>query len=322
MDPADPALGSVWMDEDITERRRAEEELQRVLAEQQALTNNVVVGISFVREGRTVRCNRRFEEMFGFEPGEALGASARQSYFTDEDFESMQAACEDLNAGRTSTTERWLRRKDGSGFWCRMSGRALEPGQPDKGNVWLFEDITEQKRAAGEIQRLAEEQRLILDNATVGIAFVRDHVVQRCNRYLEEMVGAAPGGLIGQTVVGAVRGPARVEGDRRGGAYSRTEPGEHVRPRMPASGAPTAAPSLCRTRGRRIDAGGAEQEWIWSFEDVTVEREAEERDAPRARRAGADPRPTPRSASRSRASASCSAATRASSRCSATRPAS
>jgi diguanylate cyclase (GGDEF)-like protein/PAS domain S-box-containing protein len=199
IDPADPVLGSVWMDEDITERKRAEEELQRVLAEQQALTNNVVVGISFVRGGKTVRCNRRFEEMFGFEPGEALGASARQSYFTDEDFASVEAARDDLNAGRTSSTEHWLRRTDGSGFWCRMSGRALEPGQPDKGNVWLFEDITEQKRAAGEIQRLAEEQRLILDNATVGIAFARERKLQRCNPRLEQMFGYAAGELTGKS---------------------------------------------------------------------------------------------------------------------------
>ena len=28
-------------------------------------------------------------------------------------------------------------------------------------------------------------------------------------------------------------------------------------------------------RGRRIDAGEAEQEWIWSYEDVTAEREAD-----------------------------------------------
>ena len=30
-------------------------------------------------------------------------------------------------------------------------------------------------------------------------------------------------------------------------------------------------------RGRRIDPGDAEQEWIWSYEDVTAEREADQR---------------------------------------------
>ena len=76
----------MWTVEDVTEQRRAEEELQRVLAEQQALLDNVVVGIAFSRERKVVRCNRRFEEMFGFGDGQAIGASWREMYFTDEEF--------------------------------------------------------------------------------------------------------------------------------------------------------------------------------------------------------------------------------------------
>jgi PAS domain-containing protein len=48
------------------------------------------------------------------------------------------------------------------------------------------------------VQRALAEQDLILDNATVGIAFVRSRVIQRCNRFLEEMVGARRGALVGQ----------------------------------------------------------------------------------------------------------------------------
>jgi diguanylate cyclase (GGDEF)-like protein/PAS domain S-box-containing protein len=275
VDPADPSRGSVWLLEDITEQKRAEEELQRVLAEQQALANNVVVGISYVRDRRTLRCNRRFEEMFGFEPGEALGASTRQSYFTEEDFQAMQAAYAELDAGRTWSSEHWLRRKDGSGFWCRQSGRALEPGRPARGYVWLFEDITERKRADSELQRVLREQELILDNATVGIAFVRNHVVQRCNRFLEQMVGAAPGALIGQKS-STLFASEQEWSKTTGAAYARTEPGGtfdmecHFRRADGSS-------FLGRTRGRRIDPGGGEQEWIWSLEDVTLEREAEAR---------------------------------------------
>ena len=77
VDPHDPLKGSVWIVEDVTEQRRAEEELQRVLAEQQALLNNVVVGIQFTRDRKTVRCNRRFEEMFGYAPGAVSDLSAR-----------------------------------------------------------------------------------------------------------------------------------------------------------------------------------------------------------------------------------------------------
>src|SRR5438445_237368 len=65
--------------------------------------------------------------------------------------------------------------------------------------TWLFEDITRQHEREERIERALAEQELILDNATVGIAFVRNRSIQRCNRYLEEMVGAGPGELVGQS---------------------------------------------------------------------------------------------------------------------------
>jgi len=275
VDPANPARGSVWLLEDITEPKRAEEQLQRVMAEQQALANNVVVGITFVRDRKTLRCNRRYEEMFGYQPGEVIGVSTRQCYFTEEEFGTLQHTYAELDAGRTSTTEHWLRRKDGSGFWCRMSGRALEAGRPDKGYVWLFEDVTERKKADSEVQRMVREQDLILDNATVGIAFVRNRTIRRCNRFLEEMVGSEPAGLIDQSSSALfASGEDWIKAGQL--AYSMTEPGgtHDAEWRFRRRDGSTFR---CRTRGRRIDTGGDEQEWIWSFEDVTAEREAEAR---------------------------------------------
>jgi diguanylate cyclase (GGDEF)-like protein/PAS domain S-box-containing protein len=272
VDPGNPARGSVWLLEDITEQKRAEEELKRVLSEQQALANNVVVGITFVRERKTMSCNRRYEELFGYEPGEAIGSATRECYFTEEDYASLERAYAELEAGRTWTAEHWLRRKDGSGFWCRMSGRAVEPGQPARGYVWLFEDVTERRRADSEVRRMVREQDLILDNATVGIAFVRNHVVQRCNRFMEEMFGAAPGALIGKSSEELFADEKEWKGVA-GDAYQRTQPGgtHDAEARFHRADGTTF---VARTRGRRIDSGGADQEWIWSLEDVTLEREA------------------------------------------------
>ena len=400
VDPQDPLKGSVWTVEDVTEQRRAEEELQRVLAEQQALLDNVVVGIAFSRDRKVVRCNRRFEEMFGFGAGEAIGASWRQMYFTDEEFELRANTYVELDQGRTHVREQWLRRQDGSGFWCKISGRALmagdaargsvwltediterrradealerlvreqdavlqnavtgiifvkdrrilrcnrrfeeifgynhgdllnrstrfmfptqedyeaggealyEPvwrgetvyierrhvrkdgtpiwcslsgravqaGDPSQGSVWLFDDITQEHESEERVQRALAEQELILDNASVGIAFVRNRAIQRCNRFLEDMVGAGPGELIGQSTAVLFATREDWEGAVRL-AYGETHPGgiHDVECRFKRRDGSTF---LCRTRGRRIDHGDAEQEWIWSFEDVTAEREADVR---------------------------------------------
>jgi len=275
VDPGDPARGSVWLLEDITEQKRSEEELQRLLSEHQAIANNLVIGIAFLRERKIVRCNRRFEELFGYGPGEALNMSTRQYYFTDEEFEASGRFIAEIEAGKSPSMDQWLRRKDGSGFWCRRTGRALEPGNLKKGYVWLFEDITERRRADGEIQRMVREQELILDNATVGIAFVRSRTIQRCNRFLEDMVGAAPGALIG--LPSSVLFASDEEWTQAGSlAHGNTAPGgtHSMEWRFKRSDGSTF---LCRTRGRRIDAGGSDQEWIWSLEDVTLEREAEAR---------------------------------------------
>ncbi len=267
--------GTVWIVDDITERRRGEDELQRVLAEQQALLENVVVGIAFNRGRNIVRCNRRFEEMFAYGPGEAIGVPMRDMYFTDEEFERRAAAYQELDAGRTHARESWMRRRDGSGFWCRISGRAVQAGDPAKGYVWLLEDITQQHAAEERIERAAAEQELILDNATVGIAFVRNRIIQRCNRYLEEMVGAGPGELVGES--SAVLFEEEEEWRAAGRlAYESTAPGERHDSEWRFKRRDGSV-FRCRTRGRRIDAGEAEQEWIWSFEDVTAEREADSR---------------------------------------------
>jgi diguanylate cyclase (GGDEF)-like protein/PAS domain S-box-containing protein len=270
IDPREPQKGSVWTNEDITEQRRAGAELERLLAEQEALLNNVVVGISFARERRILRCNRRFEEMFGYDPGEATDAPTRQFYFTDEDYEQAARYYEQINAGATHSREQWMRRRDGTGFWCRLAGRALEPGVPAKGTVWLFEDITEAKRAGEEVRRALAEQELIVDNATIGIAFLRQRSIQRCNRRLEEMVGYAPGELDGRSTELIHVSPEAFEEVGRIGyaAMSRGETYSEERQLRRQDGSTI----WCKVIGRAIDPARPQEGSIWIYDDISVER--------------------------------------------------
>jgi len=269
-DPLDPARGTVWIGEDVTESRRTEDVLQQVLAEQQALLNNVVMGIAFIRDRRIQRCNRRYEEMFGHPPGGVLNLDTRFMFFTDAEFLEGAQPYEALDRGETSSREQFLRRADGSGFWCRLWGRAVEPGNPAKGYVWLFEDISARRAAEEQVRRALAEQELILDNATIGISFVRDRSFQRCNPRLEEMFGYAPGEMVGQSTrilveddeTFAVVGRAALEPLSAGQTFV------HQRELLRKDG----SRFWCRMTARAIDPEKPLEGAIAIFEDVTVER--------------------------------------------------
>jgi diguanylate cyclase (GGDEF)-like protein/PAS domain S-box-containing protein len=274
IDPREPHKGSVWTNEDFTERRRAESEMQHLLAEQEALLNNVIVGISFARERKILRCNRRFEEMFGYEPGEVTGATTRQFYFTDEEYAQAGASYAEVDGGETHAREQWLRRRDGTGFWCRLTGRALQPGDAARGTVWLFEDISEAKRREEEVRRALAEQNLILDNATVGITFLRERVIQRCNPRMEEMLGYGAGELIGKsTRLLHTAAEAFEEVGRIGyAAMARGEAYTEERQLCRKDGTLV----WCKVVGRAIDAARSHDGSIWIYDDITAERAARE----------------------------------------------
>ena len=288
LDPASPQQGTVWIVEDITDRRRDADELARLLREQEAILATASIGIVFIRDRRIVRCNRRYEEMYGYGPGELEGKPTAVLYTDISEHAKASAVYEPLARGETSRRVELRRRKDGTAFWGRVEGRAVDPLDPHRGSVWIVEDVTERRRAEEDLRRLVREQHeseervqralgeqeLILDNAAVGIAFVRAREIQRCNRFLEEMVGAEPGELVGKS--SAVLFAAQADWEEAGRrAYQHTAPGdthdaEWLFRRRDGS------TFRCRTRGRRIDLGESEQEWIWSLEDVTVEHAARE----------------------------------------------
>src|SRR5258708_13564661 len=199
-EPGDRSKGYVWLVEDITERKRADEALHRLLREQDAVLENALAGIIFVRDRRIVRCNRRFEQIFGYEPSELINQSTHFMFASESEYDAGgQAVYEAIWRGEPQQLRRQHVRKDGHLIWCSISGRAVQTGDPAQGSVWLFEDITQQHEAEERIEQALAEQELILDNATVGIAFVRNRIIHRCNRYLEEMVGAGPGELVGES---------------------------------------------------------------------------------------------------------------------------
>ncbi|NRF67619.1 EAL domain-containing protein [Aquincola sp. S2] len=254
-------------------RDRHDDALHVLARENQTLLDTVLVGIVFVRERIMLRCNRRFEEIFGYAPNELDGRSTRVLYPDDEGFDYGGSPYGALAKGLTHQREQILARKDGSTFWCRLYGRAMDAAQPQLGSVWLFEDVSERKAEELAVRGLLLEQQAILDNASAGIVFLKDRVVQRCNRRFAEMLGYTPEELLqcGTRFMypsdAAWREAAHVYPVlARGESHAREEPLLHR----------DGTQLWCRLTGRAVDRAHPELESVWLIEDVTEQRAARE----------------------------------------------
>ena len=182
-----PELGTIWIAEDITEQRAAQQELQRAASEVQAILNTAVMGVALLRHRKIDRCNRRMEELFGFADGEMAGCSTRVWYGDDETWRFVgDDVYADLSAGREAFRELWFQRKDGSKFWGRLAGRAFDPTEPYAGSVWIIEDLTQEKAEREEL--LLARKVFEVNSEAIMVTDTRNRIVQ-VNAAFEKITG-------------------------------------------------------------------------------------------------------------------------------------
>ncbi|HJW23908.1 MAG TPA: EAL domain-containing protein [Rhodocyclaceae bacterium] len=188
----------IWVIEDISQERAVEKALQQTMRELYGILNTAVVGIALVRHRQIDRCNSRMDELFGFGPGEMAGCSTRVWYASDECYERVgHDVYLDLAAGREAFRELEFMRRDGTRFWGRLAGRALNPDDPHAGAVWIIEDLTagheanEELVLARKVFEVSSEAIMITDarNRIVSVNAAFQAITGYCR---EEVLGHDP----------------------------------------------------------------------------------------------------------------------------------
>ena len=141
---------------DITERRQAEEHIRRLnndlrrhadtlelrvadrtaeLAaindEQRTIFESAGTGIVLLRDRTIIRCNRKLEEISGYNPGELVGKSTRIWYPDENAYVTLgERVYSHMARGETYRQEQQMARKNGSLFWARLSLCAFDKNNP------------------------------------------------------------------------------------------------------------------------------------------------------------------------------------------------
>jgi len=135
-----------------------------------------------------------------------------------------------------------------------------------------LEDRVAERTAA--LTQIVQEQQILLDNVIVGILFLRERIIMRCNRGWAELLGYTPEEMQGQ--------PTRIY-------YTSDEAyrlqGEQVYPDIVAGRTAFGENQFvrrdggviwCSFQGRAIDPAQLDKGSIWIFQDITARKLAEQ----------------------------------------------
>ncbi|WP_051933112.1 EAL domain-containing protein [Massilia sp. BSC265] len=169
--PEDPELGTIWMFEDRTRERLDEIQLRNALMENRAILDNAVLGIAVVKDGVTLHCNSKMEELFGSPAGGMDGNPVRALYPDEASWKLARIdTARSFEAGQVHTAEYRMARRDGTLFWARLSGRLFDAAEKTGRSVWLIDDVTARREAADAIRRARDELEIRVAERTAELA--------------------------------------------------------------------------------------------------------------------------------------------------------
>jgi diguanylate cyclase (GGDEF)-like protein/PAS domain S-box-containing protein len=249
--------------------------LQRTLREQQTLLDSAGVGIVFLRQRCVVRCNQRYAEIFGYDRPEQLTNLTTDTFYPSlEAFRDLgRAAYPVLRDGEAFRVERQLRRRDGTLFWASLTGRLINPHDTLEGSIWIVDDIDAQRRAQAALDAAVREKQLLFDSAMVGIVFLRDRRLTRCNHHFEQMLGYQPGELAGCS---SRQWYASDDAWREAGlrCYPQLAAGHSYEGELELC-RKDGSPVVCEVRSKAIDPARPSQGSIWITMDITERKQAQ-----------------------------------------------
>ncbi len=180
---------------DVTERKRAEEELRHAHAQlRELLEHSPAVLYALKVEGDAIiprLASENVSRLLGFQVAETLSFEWWQGQLHPEDRERAEASVHETLIQGVSRTEYRMRHKDGTYRWVDDTRRLVRDasGKPYE-LVGVWSDVTERKHAQDELHESERRLREMLDNLElISVMLDRDARLTYCNDFFLRLTG-------------------------------------------------------------------------------------------------------------------------------------
>ncbi len=150
-------LQSLGIFVNLTERKKMEDKIVQLMMEQQIILQTSPIGIAFLVSRKIQWLNAALCKITGYTENELRGQLTDALYPSDQDFRNSGIQSNAVLArGETYEIEQPMRRKNGSIYWARIIATAIDPSEPQRGIIFLMEDISERKEREKEREAFIE----------------------------------------------------------------------------------------------------------------------------------------------------------------------
>jgi PAS domain S-box-containing protein len=178
--------GVIGIFEDISERKKAEEELQENRQRLQAFYDATFEGIVITHKGRIIEANESLSTMFGYRTAELLDMAATDLVAP----ELRKWVQEKILSAHEQPYESTCLKKDGTTFPVEVCGKMYAyKGQQVR--VTAVRDISERKPAEKHLQQSNQRLQAIIDSidAVVFVTDMKTHEILMINQYGRDIYG-------------------------------------------------------------------------------------------------------------------------------------
>ncbi len=283
VDRNDPTRGSIWILQDLSQRKEAEDALRDSEARLREITSTLGEGVYVLDlSGVITYANPKAHDLLGWEQGTMLGQKAHNLFHQRRPDGSPFPISECVLHGDLESDmclwdgqEDTFWRKDGTPLSVAVTSSSIRRDGRPAGAVLAFHDISEQIANRERLEQTLSEQQAILDNAMVGIVFVRNHRIVWVNTRIESLLGFPKEEIIGQMI--EIFSSTEEDSDEFGKeAYSLlTEGRSFVRERRLKR--KDGSLLWCHVAGKLVDVSAPAKGSIWIFGDISERKDFEQK---------------------------------------------